>query len=196
MRDEAVHGCRHCAKDQKPTELHKDPQVNVPATPRVLACGEKTQSCLTHVGTEGIPHKQWVKQTSLELTNHHDGFLLGKTHLILDRDTKFCESFHAALKREGVTPVKTSVRSPNMNAHMERFFRSFKSELTSRMIFFGENALRRAVKAYLQHYHEERNHQGLENELIVPFDKPPDITKPIESQERLGGLLRFYHRAA
>ena len=147
-------------------------------------------------GCTANPHKQWVKQTSLELTNHHDGFLLGKTHLILDRDTKFCESFHAALKREGVKPVKTSVCSPNMNAHMERFFRSFKSELTSRMIFFGENAVRRAVKAYLHHYHEERNHQGLENELIVPFARPPDFTKPIETRERLGGLLRFYHRAA
>ena len=133
--------------------------------------------------------------TALELTNHHDGFLLEKTHLILDRDTKFCESFQAILKREGVKPVKTSVRAPNMNAHMERFFLSFKSELTDRMMFFGENALRRAVKSYLQHYHEERNHQGLDNELIIPLEKPPDTSKPIETYERLGGLLRHYRRA-
>jgi hypothetical protein len=46
------------------------------------------------------------------------------------------------------------------------------------------------------HYHSERNHQGLGNELIVPLDRPPDINAKIETTERLGGLLRSYRRAA
>ena len=63
------------------------------------------------------------------------------------------------------------------------------------MIFFGEGSLRNAVREYLIHYHEERNHQGLDNRLIVPLEKPPGMNKPIETTERLGGMLKSYRRA-
>ena len=79
---------------------------------------------------------------------------------------------------------------------MERFMRSLKEECLNRMIFFGEGSLRNAVREYLIHYHEERNHQGLDNQLIVPFEKPPDISEPIQTTERLGGMLKSYRRAA
>ena len=74
--------------------------------------------------------------------------------------------------------------------------RSIKHECLNRMIFFGEISLRKAVKQYLIHYHEERNHQGLDNQLIVPLEKPPDINQPIETTERLGGMLKSYRRVA
>ena len=83
-----------------------------------------------------------------------------------------------------------------MNAYMERFMRSIKEECLNRMIFFGEGSLRNAVREYLIHYHEERNHQGLDNRLIVPLEKPPGMNKPIETTERLGGMLKSYRRAA
>jgi putative transposase len=63
-------------------------------------------------------------------------------------------------------------------------------------ILFGEQALRNAVNQYLAHYHNDRCHQGLDNELIVPLDRPPDMNAKIETIERLGGLLRSYRRAA
>jgi putative transposase len=44
-------------------------------------------------------------------------------------------------------------------------------------------------------YHEERPHQGLGNELIVPRTTMID-TGPITCRERLGGLLKFYEREA
>jgi hypothetical protein len=47
-----------------------------------------------------------------------------------------------------------------------------------------------------EHFHTARNHQGLDNELIVPLDSPPDMNAEIETIERLGGLLRSYRRAA
>ncbi len=46
----------------------------------------------------------------------------------------------------------------------------------------------------MDHYHEERPHQGLGNELIAP--KAVIGTGPIECRERLGGLLKFYYREA
>ena len=73
---------------------------------------------------------------------------------------------------------------------------SLKSECLHRLILFGENATREAVRTFLVHYHTERNHQGLANKLIVPMDRPPDIDAEIETTERLGGLLRSYRRAA
>jgi hypothetical protein len=61
------------------------------------------------------------------------------------------------------------------------------------MILFGEGHLHRAVDQYLEPYHAERNHQGIDNELI---DGSPTSVGEIASRERLGGLLRYYHRAA
>ena len=64
------------------------------------------------------------------------------------------------------------------------------------MIFFGERSLRTAVREYLGHYHCERNHQGLENKVIDPTEEVGQIAGKIECRERLGGLLRYYHRDA
>jgi len=52
-------------------------------------------------------------------------------------------------------------QSPNLNAYMERWFRSLKFECLDRMVFFGERSLKRAVCEYVEHYYRERNHQGL-----------------------------------
>ena len=142
------------------------------------------------------PNEAWMKTIALELTNHEDGFLTGKKYLIMDCDATFSKSFRACLRREGVKSVRLPPRSPNLNAHLERFFGSLKSECLYKLILFGEIATRRAVRAFLVHYHTERNHQGLDNELIVPMVRPPDMDAEIETTERLGGLLRSYRRAA
>ncbi len=142
------------------------------------------------------PNEEWIKTVARELTNHEDGFLKDKKYLIMDRDATFSKSFRACLRRESVKPVRLPPRSPNLNAHLERFFGSLKSECLYRLILFGETATRRAVRAFLTHYHTERNHQGLGNELIVPMVRPPDMDAEIETTERLGGLLRSYRRAA
>ena len=142
------------------------------------------------------PNEAWMKTVALELTNHEDGFLKDKKYLIMARDATFSVSFRACLRREGVKPVRLPPRSPNLNAHLERFFGSLKSECLYKLILFGETATRRAVRSFLVHYHTARNHQGLDNELIMPLDSPPDIDAEIETTERLGGLLRSYRRAA
>ena len=74
--------------------------------------------------------------------------------------------------------------------------RSIKSECLNRMIFFGEDSLRRAVREYVAHYHAERNHQGLGNAIIAPAPCPKGTTGRVRCRERLGGMLRYYHREA
>jgi hypothetical protein len=79
---------------------------------------------------------------------------------------------------------------------MERFQRSIKEECLQRLIFFGESSLRNAVNEYLDHYHGERNHQGVGNQLLVPLADTGRSDGEIQQRERLGGMLRFYYRDA
>jgi hypothetical protein len=64
------------------------------------------------------------------------------------------------------TPIPA--RNPNLNAHAERWVRSIKEECLSKLILFGEKSLRRVVSNFLEHYHQERNHQGKDNLLLFP----------------------------
>jgi putative transposase len=142
------------------------------------------------------PNENWMKQVARDLTNFEDGFLNGKRYLLMDRDTKFCSSFRDILLAEDVEPVILPPRSPNLNAFVERFMKSIKSECLERMIFFGEKSLRNAVNSYLGHYHAERNHQGMANQILVPGKEGGRSAGKIECRERLGGLLRYYHHPA
>ncbi len=87
-------------------------------------------------------------------------------------------------------------RSPLANAYAERFVRTAKESCLNRMIFFGEDSLRRAVNEFLAHYHHERNHQGLGNRLIDPREEVGATDGSVTCRERLGGLLRYYYRQA
>jgi Integrase core domain len=82
---------------------------------------------------------------------------------------------------------------PTPNA--ERFVRSIKEECLERLIPIGEWHVRRAVTEYVEHYHAERNHQGLDNRLI-PGPPVINMTSRVRRRPRLGGLLNFYERAA
>jgi len=138
----------------------------------------------------------FMKQVARNLTDPFDGFLKDKKYVLMDRDSNFSLAFRSILKDADVKPVRLPARSPNLNSHVERFHLSIKSECLSRMIFFGENMLRRAVSSYLVHYHEERNHQSLDNAIIVPSVEVGSGTGKIECRERLGGLVRYYYRDA
>ena len=142
------------------------------------------------------PNERWMKQIARNLTDPFDGFLLGKQYVLMDRDGKFCPAFRNILKQEGAEPLLLPPRSPDLNSFIERFMKSIKSEALSRMIFFGEKSLRRAVDAFLEHYHAERNHQGLDNQIIEPGDEVGQVVGNIECRERLGGMLRYYYRDA
>ena len=147
-------------------------------------------------GTTVSPDDLWMKQIARNLTGADDGFLLGKRYLLMDRDTKFSKGFRDILRDAGVKAVRLPPHSPNLNAQLERFWRSLKEECLDRMIFFGEAMLRRAVRSYVSHYHEERNHQGLDNRLIEPGEEVGRDVGEIQCREHLGGLLRYYYRQA
>ena len=126
------------------------------------------------------------------------GFLESCRYLIHDRDTKFAESFRVIIKSAQVKPLKLPARSPNLNAHAERWVNSVKDEALSKLILFGEASLRRALREYLRHFHQERNHQGKGNVLLFPSRHEPALSpdRSVRCRERLGGLLKYYHQQA
>jgi transposase InsO family protein len=147
-------------------------------------------------GVTPYPTAAFIQQCARQLTDPFDGFLLSKQYLLHDRDTKFTHAFDALLKDSGVEPVVLPPRSPNLNAHCERFVRSIKGEALERMVMLGERALYYAIHQYLVHYHAERNHQGLDNQLIAPEPGMRSHGAQMRRRDRLGGLLSYYYRDA
>ena len=105
-------------------------------------------------------------------------------------------TFRAIIASGRVDPLMLPARSPNLNAYAERWIRSVKEECLSKVILFGERSLRRALSEYVEHFHAERNHQGKGNVLLFPRHRDVDHKQPVQCRERLGGLLRYYHREA
>jgi transposase InsO family protein len=147
-------------------------------------------------GITAEPDSAWVIQCSRQLTDPVDGFLLGKRFLIHDRDPLFTDTFRETLAATGVETVRLPPKSPNLNAFAERFVRTIKESCLERLILVGEPSLSRAVREFVAHYHEERNHQGLGNVLISPAHDQTPIHERVGCRERLGGLLKYYHRPA
>jgi putative transposase len=95
----------------------------------------------------------------------------------------------------GIRVVLTPERAPNANAFAERFVRSNKEECLDRVIPIGERHVRQVITEFVEHYHCERNHQGLNNRLIAGTPVT-DRTRRVRCRRRLDGLLNFYERAA
>ena len=135
-----------------------------------------------------------MNQMARNLTDAADGFLHGYRYLIQDRSSLFTEQFRQTLRSAGVESLKLPARSLNLNAYAERFVRTIKESCLDNMILFGESSLREAVSPFVEHYHQERNHQGLENKIIRPeFAKFPDEGS-VHRRKRLGGPLNYYYR--
>ena len=144
------------------------------------------------------PNEAWMKQIARNVTMDEWGFLDNCRYLIHDRDTKYCQSFRDIVESGDVRTLPLPARSPNLNAFAERWVKSVKDECLSKLILFGEASLRRTLREYVVHYHVERNHQGKDNVLLFPV-----ATKAMNHgdgsvgcKERLGGLLKYYHREA
>ena len=108
----------------------------------------------------------------------------------------FTAEFQSLLAAVGVASVKLPPQSPNLNAYAERFVRSIKESCLDRLVLFGENSLRTAIREFVVHYLRERHHQGLGNGLILPELSESDKDGTIQRRQRLGGMLNYYYRAA
>ena len=147
-------------------------------------------------GIHSQPYGEWMEQMARNLTDGFDGFLRKTRHLIHDRDPLYTKAFGEILRGSGVETIRLPARSPNLNAYAERFVRSIKEECLSRVVFLSEQHLRFVVHEYVEHYHRERNHQGLNNELLMPSSRAADPNGDVRCRKRIGGMLNYYYREA
>jgi transposase InsO family protein len=146
------------------------------------------------LGSTPYPDEEFVIQTMRHLTDPVESVLRTPSILICDRDRKWSIAVQQFLKAAGVRVVQTPFRAPNCNAYAERFVRAIKEECLNKVIPLGERHLRRTVAEFIAHYHGERNHQGLGNELINPL-RQRSACGVLRRRQRLG-VLSFYYRAA
>ena len=147
------------------------------------------------LGVTAKPNEAWILQIG-RLIDSESGALCGKRYLIIDRDTKYTDQFRRLVREAGTEVIRLPPMSPNLNAYAERFVRSIKEECLNRMIFIGQALLRRAVCEFMEHYHAERNHQGLGNRLVRGHATAVDLNGTVQRRRRLGGMLNFYYRKA
>jgi hypothetical protein len=147
------------------------------------------------LGSTRHPDEAFVIQTMRHLTDDVDGVIRGNRMLICDRDRKWSGAVECFLATAGIHVIRTPFLAPNCHAYAERFVRTIREECLDRVIPLGERHLRRTLADFVAHYHGERNHQGLDNELI---DRPPWLRAdgPVRRRQRVGGFLSYYYRAA
>ena len=145
------------------------------------------------------PNRQWLTQQATAFGDYVRREKLPAKLVFHDADPKLGKTFDGDLRRCGLTPQRLRPRSPNMNAFVERWIQSIQLECLDHFIVFGEAHLDYLVTQFVEHFHIERPHQGLDNKLVRP-QKPPDECIPSPQQivckERLGGLLKHYERRA
>ena len=141
------------------------------------------------------PDGDYMTQVARILTDYDDGFLKGKRYLIHDRDPLYrTKEFRQLLRSSGIEPVKLPARSPDLNCYAERFVKSVKSECLDHLILSSVEQLEYVLGQYSAYYHHERIHQSLDR-IIEPKHSLDDGAE-IVCIERLGGLLKSYHRLA
>ena len=146
------------------------------------------------LGSTPHPEALFMQQIIRTLTMAEAGVVSVQV-LICDRDRKWSRDVRRRLQDAGIRVVLIPERAPNANAYAERFVRSIKEECLDHIIPIGEPHFRHVITDFVEHYHRERNHQGLDNRLIAGTPVT-DRTGRVRCRRRLGGLLNFYERAA
>jgi putative transposase len=149
---------------------------------------------VVHIGCQW--RGELMVQLARELSDPIDGFLRGKRYLIVDRDPLYTQAFRELLKSSGTVVMNLPPDAYVMNTYAERFARTIRSECLDHLVLLGERSLVKAVREFEKHYNCERNHQAIENQIIRPDSQVFEGQGAVHCVEHLGGLLKFYRRAA
>jgi putative transposase len=154
-----------------------------------------------YIACTGNPDTAWMLQQARNLLMDLDDRGRQVRFLIHDRDSKFSAAFDGVFVSEGVSIIRTPVRAPNANAHVERWIGSVRRECLDRLLIIGRRHLEHVLRTYVRHHNEGRPHRALDL-------RPPDSTAavsargdpavPLTSVHRrdfLGGLIHEYKLA-
>lgn len=145
------------------------------------------------------PDQRWVAQQArnflLEVGDDAE-----EAVLIRDRDTKFAASFTSIMESSGVSVKTLPVRSPNLNANVERWIWSLQHEATNHFVFLGQRHVQHVVSEYVRYHNERRPHSARGHLPPAIIEQPEEVSslgpKDVVRRESLGGLLVHYERRA
>jgi len=149
---------------------------------------------ILHFGVTKHPSSAWISQ-QLRETFPYDS---APKYLIFDRAKNFGEEVMGTMKTLGITPKRTSYRSPWQNGVAERWVGNCRRDLLDYVIVLNERHLRRLMSEYVRYYHEDRTHLGLDKETPEGrvAAKDTDAACRVLSMQRVGGLHHRYDLAA
>jgi putative transposase len=141
------------------------------------------------LGVTAHPDGPWTTQQIRNLLMDLGDRAADFRFLVRDRAGQFTDSFDAALASVGITAAKIPPRSPRANAHAERFVLTARTELTDRMLIFGERHLRSVLAEYARHYNGRRPHRSRGLRPPRPDHPAADLSqRRIKRRAILGGF--------
>ena len=147
---------------------------------------------ILHFNVTRNPTSHWVVQQLREAFP----FEMSHKYLIFDRDAKFGTDIIAAVKTLGITPTRTSYRSPWQNGVAERWVQSCRRDLFDHVIVLNERHLKRLLNEYVRYYHDDRTHLALAKETPRSREAVSKHGSRTIRMPRLGGLHHRYDLAA
>jgi putative transposase len=149
------------------------------------------------LGVTANPDRPWTTQQIRNLLMDLGDRATAFRFLVRDRAGQFTASFDAVLAEAGIEVVKIPPRSPRANAYAERFVLTARTELTDRMLIFGQRHLQTILDQYAAHYNGRRPHRSRQLRPPRPDNPPGDLFQArIRCRPVLGGLINEYERAA
>jgi transposase InsO family protein len=153
------------------------------------------------LGATAHPTADWVTQVARNLAMDVQDTGAKIKYLIRDRDVRYPAGFDAVLADEGIEVVRTGVRMPRMNAIMERWIRSCRTELLDRTLIWNQTQLLHALHEYETFFNQHRPHRTLATAaplrpLPEPLESDRLVHLDVRRRDRLGGILREYQHAA
>jgi putative transposase len=148
------------------------------------------------------PDTAWMLQQARNLLMNLDDRGGQVRFLLHDRDSKFSAAFDAVFASEGIRIVRTPVRAPNANAHVERWVGSVRRECLDRLLIVGRRQLEHVLRVYVRHYNCARPHRALDLQppeptiAVAPARGDPSATLTgAYRRDLLGGLIHEYELA-
>jgi hypothetical protein len=160
----------------------------------VLEVGERYLHVL---GVTTHPDGPWTTQQARNLVMDLGEQVAHLRFLVRDRAGQFSASFDAVLANAGIEVVKIPPRCPRANCFAERLVLTVRTELTDRILIFGERHLRRVLAEYAAHYNMQRPHRALQLRPPRPESPVPEqVLGRVRRRPVLGGLINQYEPAA
>jgi putative transposase len=157
---------------------------------------------IEYVACTSNPDGVWMVQQARNLLMDLDDRGQRLRDLLHDRDAKFSRAFDAVFHHEAMSVIRTPMKAPNVNAHIERWVGSVRRECLDRLLIFSRRQLERVVRVYVRHYNERRPHRALDLQTPDPLPTPSTrcdaagLATAIRRRDLLGGLIHEYEAAA